>query len=186
MRTFFHTGVPKKGFTYMAYRANQQLREDIWDYRYASAPEGPLGAPLGSLPDEDEKIVSFARQPAKAPGTTALSLMQQAAEMFEGIENHARETEARAQSLCKSATERLRLAEKQRDASERARRELINEFNGRLEQMSKAMQRAEKRIVAAEDHALAAEFRAQAAEALLQKANHELAAIEDMIRKRLV
>jgi len=170
----------------MAYRANQQLREDIWDYRYASAPEGPLGAPLGSVPDEDEKIVSFARQPAKAPGTTALSLMQQAAEMFEGIENHARETEARAQSLCKSATERLRLAEKQRDASERARRELINEFNGRLEQMSKAMQRAEKRIVAAEDHALAAEFRAQAAEALLQKANHELAAIEDMIRKRLV
>ena len=170
----------------MAYRANQQLREDIWDYRYASAPEGPLGAPLGSVPDEDEKIVSFARQPAKAPGTTALSLMQQAAEMFEGIENHARATEARAQSLCKSATERLRLAEKQRDASERARRELINEFNGRLEQMSKAMQRAEKRIVAAEDHALAAEFRAQAAEALLQKANHELAAIEDMIRKRLV
>ena len=165
----------------MAYRANQQLREDIWDYRYTSAPD----TPFNSQPEEDEKIVSFARQPAKGP-TTALSLMQQAAEMFEGIENQARETEARAQSLCKSATERLRLAEKQRDASERARRELINEFNGRLEQMSKAMQRAEKRIVAAEDHALAAEFRAQAAEAQLQKANHELAAIEDMIRKRLV
>ena len=166
----------------MAYRANQQLREDIWDYRYPSAPSSPLS----SLPDEDEKIVSFARQPAKGPGTTALSLMQQAAEMFEGIENQARETEARAQSLCKSATERLRLAEKQRDASERARRELINEFSGRLEQLSKAMQRAEKRIVAAEDHALAAEFRAQAAEAQLHIANRELAAIEDMIRKRLV
>jgi hypothetical protein len=59
--------------------------------------------------------------------------MQQAAEMFEGMENQARETEARAQSLCKSAPERLRLAEKQRDASERARRDSINEFNGRLE-----------------------------------------------------
>ena len=139
-------------------------------------PKVTLGAPLGPVPDEDEKIVSFARQPAKAPGTTALSLMQQAAEMFEGIEiPRARDHEARAQSLCKSATERLRLAEKQRDASERARRELINEFNGRLEQMSKAMQRAEKRIVAAEDHALAAEFRAQAAEARLHKANRELA-----------
>jgi len=170
----------------MAYRANQQLREDIWDYRYASAPSSPLGSPLGSPPEEDEKIVSFARQPAKGHPTTALSLMQQAAEMFEGIENQARETEARAQSLCKSATERLRLAEKQRDASERARRDLINDFNGRLEEMAKAMQRAEKRIVAAEDHALAAEFRAQAAEAGLHKANRELAAIEDMIRKRLV
>ena len=104
MRTFFRTSVSKKGLTYMAYRANQQLREDIWDYRYTSAP--------ASLPDEDEKIVSFARQAAKAPGTTALSLMQQAAEMFEGIENQARETEARAQSLCKSAAQRLRLAEK--------------------------------------------------------------------------
>jgi len=37
----------------MAYRANQQLREDIWDYRYPSAPSSPLS----SLPDEDEKIV---------------------------------------------------------------------------------------------------------------------------------
>ena len=165
----------------MAYRANQQLREDIWDYRYPAAPEAS-----SALRDEDDKVVSFSRPPLKAPGTTALSLMQQAAEMFEGIENQARETEARAQSLCKSATERLRLAEKQRDASERARRELINEFNGRLEEMSKAMRRAEKRIVSAEDHAIAAEFRAQAAEAQLQKANRELAAIEDMIRKRLV
>ena len=170
----------------MAYRANQQLREDIWDYRYPAAPDAPLGA----LRDEDDKIVSFARQPAKEfvkpPATTALSLMQQAAEMFEGIENQARETEARAQSLCRNATKRLKLAEKQRDASERARRELINDFNARLEEMAKAMQRAEKRIVAAEDHALAAEFRAQAAEAGLHKANRELAAIEDMIRKRLV
>jgi len=166
----------------MAYRANQQLREDIWDYRYPSGPSSPLG----SLPDDDDKVVSFTRQPAKAPGTTVLSLMQQAADMFEGMENQARETEARAQSLCKSATERLRLAEKQRDASEQARRQLINDFNARLEQMGKAMQRAEKRIVAAEDHALAAEFRAQAAEAQLLKANRELAAIEDMIRKRLV
>ena len=160
----------------MAYRANQQLRDDIWDYRYKFS-QNPL-------PAEDENVVSFARQPAKNP--TALNLVQQAAELFEGIENQARETEARAQSLCKSAAQRLRLAEKQRDAAERARHDVVNEFNGKLEDVTQALHRAQQRVVAAEDHALAAEFRAQAAEAQLYKANQELAAIEDMIRKRLL
>lgn len=160
----------------MAYRASQQLRDDIWDYRYKFSHNAPSA--------EDANVVNFARQPAKNP--TALSLVQQAAELFEGIENQARETEARAQSLCKSAAQRLRLAEQQRDAAERARHDVVIEFNGKLEDVTQALQRAEHRIVAAEDHALAAEFRAQAAEAQLQKANQELAAIEDMIRKRLV
>ena len=97
-----------------------------------------------------------------------------------------RETEARAQSLCKSAAQRLRLAEKQRDAAESARHDVVHEFNGKLEDVTQALHRAQQRIVAAEDHALAAEFRAQAAEALLHTANQELAAIEDMIRKRLL
>ena len=162
----------------MAYRANQQRREDIWDYRYNSAP--------GSLPDEDENIVSFAQQRAKNQNPTALNLVQQAAELFEGMENQARETEARAQSLCKSAAQRLRLAEKQRDAAERARHDVVHELSAKLEDVTEALQRAQKRVVAAEDHALAAEFRAQAAEAQLYKANQELAAIEEMIRKRLL
>jgi hypothetical protein len=160
----------------MAYRASQQLRDDIWDYRHKSSHNAP--------PAEDANVVNFARQSAKNP--TALSLVQQATELFEGIENQARETEARAQSLCKSAAQRLRLAEQQRDAAERARHDVVNEFNGKLEDVTQALHRAEQRIVAAEDHALAAEFRAQAAEAQLQKANQELAAIEDMIRKRLL
>ena len=162
----------------MAYRANQQLREDIWNYRYSSQP--------GSMPAEDEKIVRFARQSAKDSSPTALSLVQQAAELFEGMENQARETEVRAQSLCKSAAQKLLLAERQRDAAERARHDVVNEFNGKLEDVTQALHRAQQRIVAAEDHALAAEFRAQAAEAQLYKANQELAAIEDMIRKRLL
>jgi hypothetical protein len=162
----------------MAYRANQQLRDDIWDYRTKVSQSAP--------PIEDENVVSFARPPAKHGNPTALSLVQQAAELFEGIENQARETEARAQSLCKSAAQRLRLAEQQRDAAERARHDVVNEFNGKLEDVTQALQRAEQRIVAAEDHALAAEFRAQAAEAQLYKANQELAAIEHMIRQRLL
>ena len=112
--------------------------------------------------------------------------MQQAAELFEGIENQARETEARAQSLCKSAAQRLRLAEQQRDAAERARHDVVNEFNGKLEDVTQALHRAEQRIVAAEDHALAASSARRPPKPSFQKANQELAAIEDMIRKRLL
>ncbi len=111
--------------------------------------------------------------------------MQQAAELFEGMENQARETEARAQSLCKSAAEKLRLAESQRDASERARRDVVTEFNRKLEEVSRALQQAQKRIVAAEEHALAAEFRAQAAEAQVNKAHRDLAAVEEAIKRLL-
>jgi chromosome segregation ATPase len=158
----------------MAFRANQQLREDIWDYRYKSSGNA------------NENIASFAPSPAKEYGATALNLVHQAAEIFSGMENHARETEARAQALCKSLTEKLQLAERQRDSSERARREVVEELNGKLAEVSKALQQAQARIANAEDHATAAEFRAQAAETQFYKANQELAAVSDAIRKRLL
>jgi hypothetical protein len=158
----------------MAFRANQQLREDIWDYRTRSSA------------GENENTLRFTQSAAKDYGTTALGLVHQAAEIFNGIENHARETEARAQSLCESFAEKLRLAEKQRDAAERARREVVNELTGKLQDVSRALQQAQSPIVAAEDIAVAAEFRAQAAEAQLYKADRELAAVEEAIRKRLL
>jgi hypothetical protein len=158
----------------MAYRSNQQLREDIWDYRYRSSA------------GENENVLSFSHSAAKDHGATALDLVNQAAEIFQSMEHHARETETRAQSLCKSLTEKLLLAGKQREAAERSRLETINELNGRLEDMARALKQAESRIMVAEDYATAAEFRAQAAEAQLRKANKELAAVEDAIRKRLL
>jgi hypothetical protein len=162
----------------MAFGANQQLREDIWDYRYKSSAA------------ENENILRFdqpaAKNAARDYGTTALNLVHQAAEIFSGMENHAREAEARAQSLCEGFTEKLRLAEKQRDAAERARCKVVNELNCKLQDVSRALQQAQSRIVAAEEHAIAAEFRAQAAEAQLYKANRELAAVEEAIRKRLL
>jgi len=158
----------------MAFRANQQLREDIWDYRYNSSANA------------NESVVGSVPSPAKEYGTTALNLVHQAAEIFSDMENHARETEARAQALCKNLTEKLQLAERQRDASERARREVIDELNGKLAEVSRALQQAQARIVNAEDHATAAEFRAQAAETQLYKANQELAAVSEAIRKRLL
>jgi phage-related tail protein len=158
----------------MAYRHNQQLREDIWDYRDRAS-----GA-------ERENVLRFPRSEDEDYGETALDLVNQAAELFDSMENHARETEAHAQSLCKSLAEKLLLSERQRDAAERARLETVTELNRRLQEVTKALKHAQARIESAEDYATAAEFRAQAAENQLFKANRELAAVEEAIRKRLL
>ena len=55
----------------------------------------------------DDNVLSFAKAPAPDSSKTALNLVYQAAEVFSSLEDHARETEARAQSLL----ERLKLAE---------------------------------------------------------------------------
>ena len=159
----------------MALRANQQLRDDIFDYRYESSA------------GESENILRFAQSaPKDYGGATALDLVHQAAEIFKGMENHAREAEARAQSLCEDLAGKLQFAERQRDVAERARREVVNELNGKLQDVSRALQQAQARIVHAEERMIAAEFRAQAVETKLYKANQELAAIEEAIRKRLL
>jgi hypothetical protein len=162
----------------MAFRANQQLRDDIWDYRYKSSAVEP--------PIESEKIVSFPPSTSRDYGTTALNLVQQAADIFGDMENQSRETEARAQSMYKNLTDKLQQAEMQRDSSERARREIVNELNYKIRDVTRALQQAEARITEADERTVAAEFRAQAAENQLCKANRELAAVEDAIRKRLL
>ena len=162
----------------MAFRANQQLRDDIWDYRYKSS------APAVAEPENIVSLRPLRR--TKNDGATALDLVHQAAEIFKGMEDHTREIEARAQAVCDDLAEKLRLAEKQRDAAERARREVVNELNGKLQDVSRALQQAQSRIVGAEERTVAAEYRAQAAEAKLYRANQELAAVEEAIRKRLL
>jgi hypothetical protein len=159
----------------MAFRAQQQLRDDIFDYQQKS----PV--------DENENVLRLAQPaPKDHGGVTALDLVHQAAEIFKAMENHAREVEARAQALCESLVGKLQLAEKQRDMAERARREVVNELNGKLQEASRAVQQAQSRIVNAEERMIAAEFRAQAVETKLHKANQELAAVEEAIRKRLL
>ena len=105
--------------------------------------------------------------------------MYQAAEIFSSIEDHARETEARAQSLCKSAVERLK-------GAERARLEIINEADCKLQEASRALKQAQSRIAAAEDKLTAVEFRAQAAELEAREAKEALALVEEAIRRRLL
>ena len=115
-----------------------------------------------------------------APASAVINLVHQAAEVFSGMEDRARETEARAQSLCKSALERLELAEKRIETVERDRREAIN----KLRDASKALEEAQSRIIAVEDRLTAAEFRAQAAETDAREANQALALVEEAIRSR--
>jgi len=121
-----------------------------------------------------------------APASTVIDLVHQAAELFSGLENRARETEARAHSLCKNALERLELAEKRIETVERERHKAIDEADGKLRDASKALEQARLRLVAAEDQVRAAEFRAQAAEAKAREAKHALALVEEAIRSRFL
>jgi hypothetical protein len=131
-------------------------------------------------------VLNFAGSSAPACGATALGLVYQAAEVFSGIEDRARETEARAQAMCKSAVERLRHAEQQLETAERARCEIIADAGSKLQDASKALADAERRIIAAEDKATAAEVRAGIAEAEAREAKQALALIEEAIRRRLL
>src|SRR5260370_42655994 len=94
-------------------------------------------------------------------GTTALHRVDQAAEVFSSIEDHAREAEARAYSICKSAAEGLNLAEKRIEAAECARREVDSE----LLETSRALKQAQSRIDAATDKPAAFAFPPHAARA---------------------
>jgi hypothetical protein len=136
--------------------------------------------------DRNENVVSLGRPSAPDCGVTALNLVYQAAEIFSGMEDHARETEARAHSLCRSAAERLKLAEERTETVERERREMIEEVDFMLQDASRALTQAQSRCAATEHQLTAMEFRAQAAEAEARKARETLALVEEAIRKRLL
>ena len=135
---------------------------------------------------KNENVLSFARPLAPDCGVTALNLVYQAAEIFSGMEDHARETEARAQSLCKSAAERLKLAEKRTKAAERERWATVLEVDCKLQDASEALKQAQLRLAANEDRLTALEFRAQAAELEAREAKQALALFEEAIRRRLL
>lgn len=133
-----------------------------------------------------ENVLSFDRLSKPGSSVTALDLVYQAAEVFNDIEDHARETEARAQSLCEVALEKLKSAEIRIDAAERARREIIVDAEGKLQDASRALGQAQSRMKTIEDKLTAAEFRAQTAEAEARAAKQSLALVEEAIRRRLL
>jgi hypothetical protein len=139
-------------------------------------------APVGG----DEHALSFPSPLAPDKGATALDLVYQAADVFRDIEKRARETEARAQSLCASALERLRLAEVRAEAAERAQRELTVTTERKLQDACRALEQAQCCIEAQNDKLTAIELRAEVAEAEARQAKEALALVEEAIRKRLL
>jgi len=136
--------------------------------------------------DVTDNILTFPPPLERDSGATALDLVYQAAEVFTGMEDRARETEARARSLCQSAVDRLHLAEQRIDAAERARRDIIHSTGEKLQDASRALKQAQMRIEAAEQRAAAAETRALVAEAQAQEARRVLTQVEEAIRSRLL
>jgi protein subunit release factor A len=102
------------------------------------------------------------------------------------MQKYARDTEARAQSLCTSALERLQLAEMRAEAAERAQSELVVTAERKLQQACRALEQARCFIKAQEDKLTAVELRAEVAEAEARQAKEALALVEEAIRKRLL
>jgi len=134
----------------------------------------------------DDNVLRFARPSDQDCGAKALDLVYQAAEVFTGMEDHAREIEARAKSMCKNAADQLKVAEKRIEAAERLQREIITEADCKLRDASRALKQAHSRIADAEDRLTAMEYRAQAAEAEAREAKQALALVEEAIRRRLL
>jgi len=134
----------------------------------------------------DEAVPIFPSPLAPDQGATALDLVYQAADVFRSMEKHARETEARAESLCTSALERLRLAEMRAEATERAQQELIVTAERKLQDACRALEQAKCCIEAQKDKLTAVELRAEVAEAEARQAKEALALVEEAIRRRLL
>ena len=131
-------------------------------------------------------ILSFPPAPARDGSATAIDLIYQAAEMFTGIESRARDIEANARAMCQNAVDKLVDSERRIEAAERARRDVIQDVDRRLQEVALALSDAQARIDAAEARAVAAERRATAAEAEAQTARRLLTQVEDAIRSRLL
>jgi hypothetical protein len=125
-------------------------------------------------------------QPAPDEAITALNLVYQAADIFRGLQDRARETEARAQSLCREASEKVRRSEMKAEAAEQAYRALMAAVDQKLKDASRALEQAQANVMAQTDKRTAAEVRTQQAEAETREAKRALVLVEETIRKRLL
>jgi hypothetical protein len=121
-------------------------------------------------PDQDENVLAFPRrtEPVGNDGQSAIDLVYQAAEVVGNLHHNARETEIRAQTLCRTAHEKLRVAERRAESAENA------------------LNLAESRIASAEAKLSAAELNAKNAETRARELEQALTLIEEAIRTRLL
>ena len=136
--------------------------------------------------DSNDNVPRFVRPSQQDGAGNVLDLVCQAAEAFSKMENHAREVEARAESMRRSTAEKLKHAETLLEAAEHARREIVAEADCKLQNASRALKQAQASLEDAEDRLTAMEVRAQLAEAEAREAKQTLALVEEAIRKRLL
>ena len=120
--------------------------------------------------EQDEKVLAFPTgriEAVRNDGQSAIDLVYQAAEVVANLHHHAREIEIRAQTLCRTAHEKLRLAERRTESAENA------------------LNLAESRIASAEAKLSAAELRAKNAETRTCELDQALTLIEEAIRTKL-
>ena len=120
--------------------------------------------------DQSEKVLAFPKrtESVKNDGQSAIDLVYQAAEVVGNLHHNARETEIRAQTLCRTAHEKLRVAERRAESAENA------------------LNLAESRIASAEAKLSAAELSAKNAETKARELEQALTLIEEAIRTRLL
>src|ERR1700760_3918975 len=106
-------------------------------------------------------------EPVRAPdeAAAALGLVYQAADIFRGLQDRARETEARAQSLCREAAEKVRRAEMRAEAAGQEYHALMAAVDQKLKDASKALEQAQANVTDQTDKRNAAEVRTRQAEA---------------------
>ena len=125
---------------------------------------------LGEGPDQDEKVVAFPKRTAslRTDGQSAIDLVYQAAEVVSDLHHHTREIEIRAETICRTANEKVIQAERRTESAENA------------------LNIAESRIASAEAKWSAAELRAKNAETRARELDRALMVIEEAIRTRLL
>jgi hypothetical protein len=125
----------------------------------------------GQGPEPDENVMAFPRSridPVRNDGQSAIDLVYQAAEVVSNVHDQARRMELHAQTLCKTALEKLRFAERRAESAE------------------KALNISESRIASAEVRLCAAEQRAKKAETMARELDQALSLVEEAIKTRLL
>ncbi len=142
--------------------------------------------------DAPENVFNFQQDPrssATTQATSALDLVQQAAELIRDIEDRVTETEVYARNLSASALEKLQLSESRAQSAEIARRAAEADMNNamaRVQELEDSLAQAESRTSTAEAQLSAAEQRADAAETRASETERALVRVEDAIRSQLL
>jgi Mg2+ and Co2+ transporter CorA len=134
----------------------------------------------------DEEVVhigsAVATAPTRSHGAAALDLVYQAAEVINGIEDRASETE-------KTLFQKLELAQKRIEELEKdlqSARQCLAEMRVKLKESEEASSIDQSRLEAAEKKMCDLEMRARTAEAQAKNNSHTLARIEEAIRTQIL